>query len=232
MPNPDTIACIIPAYNEQSRIVDVVRAALDAELFDHITVVDDASTDYTVWALENTLLRPGPLRGIRLAYHAGKSRAVAHGMTLSPRCKFVCLLDADLIGLRPEDLHSLVRPVALGNATVSISRRGRGSGFWPNRLDILSGERVLPWWMLEAAQLHTQPPMGMEMAINDVIIGARAPVAVVQWPHVTNPTKWQKHGLLGGIAGEARMYRDLIKKGVWTLGKQTRMLNRLVVENG
>jgi glycosyltransferase involved in cell wall biosynthesis len=230
MPNPDTIACIIPAYNEQSRIVDVVRAALDAELFDHITVVDDGSTDSTVWALDRFIHCKRFM--IFQAGRVGKSRAVSYGFSIVPRCKFVCLLDADLIGLRPEDLHNLVHPVALGNATVSISRRGCGSGFWPNRLDVLSGERVLPWWMLEAAQLHTQPPMGMEMAINDVIIGARAPVAVVQWPHVTNPTKWQKHGLWGGIAGEARMYRDLIKKGVWTLGKQTRMLNRLVVENG
>jgi glycosyltransferase involved in cell wall biosynthesis len=228
---PDTIACIIPAYNEQSRIVDVVRAALAAELFDHITVVDDASMDYTVWALDN-FVDHSVLRLIPLSRHVGKSRAVAYALARLPRCKFVCLLDADLISLRPEDLHKLVHPVALGNATVSISRRGQGSGFWPNRLDILSGERVLPWWMLEAAQLHTQPPMGMEMATNDVIIGARAPVAVVQWPHVTNPTKWQKHGLWGGIVGEVQMYRDLIGKGVWTLGKQTRMLNRLVVENG
>jgi len=229
---PDTIACIIPAYNEQSRIVDVVRAALDSQIFAHITIVDDASTDATVWAMGNTLLKPSPLRVIEIPRHVGKSRAVAHAFLHTPRCKFICLLDADLIGLRPEDLGSLVHPVTLGNAAVSISRRGHGSGFWPNRLDVLTGERVLPWWMLEAAQLYDQPTMGMEMAINDVIIAAHAPVAVVQWPHVTNPAKWQKHGLLGGIVGEARMYRDLIKKGVWTLGRQIRMLNRLVVENG
>ena len=231
---PDTIACIIPAHNEQSRIVDVVRAALDSQIFDDITVVDDASTDATVWALSNTLQHPSAWRVdvIEIPHHIGKSRAVAHAFLHTPRCKFICLLDADLIGLRPEDLCNLVHPVTLGNAAVSISRRGHGSGFWPNRLDVLTGERVLPWWMVEAAQLHNQPPMGMEMAINDVIIAARAPLAVVQWPHVTNPTKWQKHGLLGGIAGEARMYRDLIKKGVWTLGRQSRMLNRLVVENG
>src|ERR1700733_1471621 len=120
---PDTIACIIPAHNEQDRIVQVVYTAIESGLFDRITVVDDASDDYTVFGLESLFIQ-SKITVLRRPYHVGKSRAVAYAFARLPRCKFVCLLDADLIGLRPEDLHNLVHPVVLGNASVSISRRG------------------------------------------------------------------------------------------------------------
>lgn len=223
-----TIACIIPAHNEQKTIEAVIHEALRSDMFDHITVVNDASTDYT--GLAARFYEDG--YGVHvesLPRRLGKSHAVAHGLRTTPRAKFVCLLDADLIGLEAKDIINLVKPVALGVADVSFSRRGKGSGLWPG-LDILTGERVMPWWMLEACRLETCSSMGMEMTINDAIITHGMKVAVVRWPGVANPTKREKYGWRVGWREELGMYRDLFKKGVWTLAKQTRRLNQQRVQ--
>lgn len=236
MPRPtpvsDYISCIIPTHNEQDRIVGVVHAALNSDLFDKVVVVDDASSDYTTWALD-TLFPHHRITILKLPTRIGKSRAVAHAFSTLPRSKFVCLLDGDLIGLTARHLEALADPVMEGWAVASISRRGKGSGLWPG-LDILSGERVLPWWVLDAARLDRCPPMGMEMAINDILIGNRAKIAVVKWEGVTNPTKREKYGFWVGMKEEAKMYRDLVVGpgpglGVWAMAKQTRRLNQQVV---
>ena len=72
------------------------------------------------------------------------------------------------------------------------------------------------------------------MAINDILIGNRARIAVVKWEGVMNPTKREKYGFWVGMKEEAKMYRDLVVGpgpglGVWAMARQTRRLNQQVV---
>jgi glycosyltransferase involved in cell wall biosynthesis len=232
--NLNTISCIIPAHNEQDRITRVLDAAVQSDLFASIVVIDDASWDYTAWAARDYLSKhkKTEARVINLLSRRGKCGAVAHGFSNLPKSRYICLLDADLMGLTPHDLIALVTPVLNGDAGASISRRRKGSGLWPG-LDILSGERVIPWWVLDAVKFQHCRAMGMEMAINDILISARSSIAVVHWPGVTNPTKRQKYGFWEGMKEEAGMYRDLMVGdggGLWAMARQCRRLNQQVVE--
>ena len=131
MPRPtpvsDYISCIIPTHNEQDRIVGVVHAALNSDLFDKVVVVDDASSDYTTWALDTLFMRHR-ITILKLPTRIGKSRAVAHAFSTLPRSKFVCLLDGDLIGLTARHLEALVDPVMEGRVDGLNQPAGEGVG--------------------------------------------------------------------------------------------------------
>ena len=70
------ISCIIPAWNEATRIGAVLSVALDHPMIDEVIVVDDASTDDTA-----SVVGAFPAaRLIRQPMNAGTTRAVATGV--------------------------------------------------------------------------------------------------------------------------------------------------------
>lgn len=81
---------IIPAYNEEENIVQVIRDIRQAVSSDcRIVVVDDASKDSTAQAA-----RAGGAEVIQHPYHIGNGAAIKTGLRRS-RCAVVVLMDAD-----------------------------------------------------------------------------------------------------------------------------------------
>src|SRR6266508_3328724 len=93
-------AAIIPAWNEESTVGAVIYAAQDAELVDEVIVVDNASTDGTADVAAD--------HGARVVHEpvAGKGQAMCAGVAATD-ADVVVFLDADLIGLRAEDVDRL-----------------------------------------------------------------------------------------------------------------------------
>lgn len=221
--NKMKIGCVIPAHNEETRIAAVLDAAVGSSLFSRIVVSDDGSEDGTAQSVQAF---PG-IELLRLP-RCGKSAAVARALPkLLWSIDTVCLLDADLEGLTPTDLEALVRPVRDREVDVSISSR-RSYGVFRMELDVLSGERVLPIGMLLGCHLELCPSMGMEVAINRAIIGARCSIRVVPWPGVRNPTKSTKRGLMAGIKEDLSMVKEVHRNGIGTLIRQRYQMGRLL----
>ncbi len=95
----DSVSIVIPAYNEQQRIVSSLKS-LSKFCEDHfeeyeILCVDDGSTDRT-WdqISRQTDSHPG-IKALSLPYNKGKGYAVKHGM-LKARGRFRFFTDADL----------------------------------------------------------------------------------------------------------------------------------------
>lgn len=220
------IACIIPAYNEASRIGGVLNPVVRSKNFSRVIVVDDGSTD-------STATIAGSYPGVELykmGENRGKSTAVGVAINyLNESVDFVCLLDADLIGLTIHNLDELVRPIHNGyDATLSL-RRSYGGLFRPD-LDIFTGERVVPLNLLKRGNLPFIGSMEMEMAINRELIMVNAKIIVVPWPNVTNPTKSTKYGWWDGVKKDYRMFQELRKfGGVRTVVRQRMALRRQVV---
>ena len=88
------------------------------------------------------------------------------------------LLDADLKGLREDDLTVLAAPVLEGRAAVSMSlRRNSLALFRWVGIDFVSGERVVGKSLLAETVLqdiHALPRFGIEVFMNKRIIAARA----------------------------------------------------------
>jgi glycosyltransferase involved in cell wall biosynthesis len=202
------ISCIVCAYNEGPRLGAVLAAAAAHPLLAELIVVDDGSLDDTAAVARG-------FTGVRLISHEanrGKSAAMATGVAAA-RHELVMLLDADLKGLRAEDIAALADPVLRGSADVSMSlRRNSLAIFRAVGLDFVSGERVLARALLrdvmqDAGRL---PRFGIEVFMNRRIIADGLAVAVARWPRVTQSRKTEKLGRWRGTLAEWRMVRDLV----------------------
>ena len=202
------ISCIVCAFDEGPRIGAVLAVAAAHPLLAEVIVVDDGSRDDTA-----EVVRRHP--GVRLISHErnqGKSRAMATGIAAA-RHDLLMLLDADLKGLRADDLHALAAPVLAGEAAVSLSlRRNSLALFRWVGIDFVSGERVVDKALLADVldDIHALPRFGIEVFMNKRIIAARMPIAIANWREVTQSRKTEKLGWWRGVRAEWRMVFDLI----------------------
>jgi glycosyltransferase involved in cell wall biosynthesis len=200
------ISCVICAYNEADRIQSILNAVLGHSVLSEIIVVNDGSTDAT----ESILREYKGIRIISYPKNKGKTFALAEGISAATG-ELVMLLDADLIGITPENISARASPVLSGEADVSMSMR-RNSLFWYRLIgiDFVSGERVLPRSLLVGASEAMQqlPRWGGEVFINEQIVKQRLRLSVVRWQNVYNVRKSAKVGFVRGMIEDTRMIYD------------------------
>lgn len=218
------VSCIIPAWNEQARIGAVLDAALGHPDLCEVIVVDDASDDQTA-----AVAAGRGARVLRQPRNGGKSAAVARGLAAA-RGDLILLLDADLIGLRPEHLTRLIAPVREGRADASLSLRANAPLAWRViGLDYISGERVMPRALLTSRleQIGALRGFGLEVFFNRIWIAQALRLAVVRLP-LRSPRKAEKQGMLRGWANDLGMIRDIVTTiGAVEIMTQIRSLHRL-----
>lgn len=121
------VAVVVPCYNEELKVGNVIRSM--PELVDRIYVVDDASKDGSVEAARKastefgkdvTIIRHEKNAGVGAAICAGYKRAYADNFDL------VAVMAGDG-QMDPDDLESLLEPVALGHADYAKGNRFKAS---------------------------------------------------------------------------------------------------------
>ena len=148
------VSLVVPAYNEESRLLETLRAAADAlprlALEAEIIVVDDGSVDATS-AVAKAFSSTVPLRLLRLRENRGKGFAISHGIAAA-RHPLVVFTDADC----PYDLGALAPmldavgsgelDLAIGSRDLPGSATDRGYGW----LRLLSGKclSALTWFAI------------------------------------------------------------------------------------
>ncbi len=116
-----SLSVIIPAFNEQktiSQVVDAV-AALPVDL--EIVAVNDCSTDGTANALAESQKKHGNLRVIHHEVNGGKTAAVRTGIAAS-KGQVLIIQDGDL-EQDPRDIPSIIQPVLDGKAEACFGSR-------------------------------------------------------------------------------------------------------------
>jgi glycosyltransferase involved in cell wall biosynthesis len=200
------ISCIVCAYNEADRIRHILDAVYRHPMLYEIIVVNDGSTDDTAAMLANY----PDIRVLSYSPNRGKTYAMNQGVAAAGG-DYLMFLDADLAGVTPADVEALARPVANGWTDVSISLRANSLLIYRLLgLDFVSGERVIPAWLVADALTAMQqlPRWGGEAFINDRICREKLSIAVVKWPAVYNIRKYQKVGFWRGIFAELAMVGD------------------------
>ncbi|HVF85239.1 MAG TPA: glycosyltransferase, partial [Abditibacteriaceae bacterium] len=122
-------AAVIPAFNEAGRITSVLKVIAQAPLVDEIIVVTDGCDDSTadeargfmarlargeVQRKDKTVCRT-QMRVFELEENIGKGGAMTYG-ALRTQADVLLFLDADLIGLLPEQVDALLEPAVRTNA--------------------------------------------------------------------------------------------------------------------
>jgi len=122
---PPLVSLVVPAYNEERTIGELLRRAAACPLRTEIVVVDDGSTDATAAVLAAMDGEIPRLTAIRHERNRGKGAAVRSGIALTTG-DVVVIQDADL-EYDPADLPRLVEPLVRGVADVVYGTRLRGS---------------------------------------------------------------------------------------------------------
>jgi hypothetical protein len=203
------ISCIVCAYNEADRIRHILDAVYRHPMLYEIIVVNDGSTDDTAAMLANY----PEIRVLSYSPNRGKTYAMNQGVAAAGG-DFLMFLDADLAGVTPADVTALARPVANGWTDVSISLRANSLLLYQVLgLDFVSGERVIPAWLVADAMTAMQklPRWGGEAFINERICREKLSIAVVKWPAVYNIRKHQKVGYWRGVLAELAMVGDAFR---------------------
>lgn len=114
-----SVAVVVPAHNEE-RLVGATVAEIPP-FVDRILIVDDGSTDATSERAADAdarveVIRHEVNRGVGAAIVTGYKRAIEHEVDVT------CVMAADG-QMAPEDLETLVRPVALGEVDYAKANR-------------------------------------------------------------------------------------------------------------
>lgn len=137
------LAVVMPVYNEQATVAEVIRTVLAQRPVQELVVVNDASTDGTREVLER--LADGEPR-LRLVHHPvnqGKGAALRTGFA-HVTAPIVIIQDADL-EYDPAEYHHLLAPILADKADVVFGSRFLGSG----------AHRVLYFWHAVANKILT-----------------------------------------------------------------------------
>ena len=110
-----TVTAIVPAFNEEKRIRNVLAFLAQSSLLAEVICVDDGSTDGT-----NEIIRTIPgVTCISLPINQGKANAIVEGI-LAAKSDCILFIDADLKGLTDKTLYTLIEPLASGIYDVSV----------------------------------------------------------------------------------------------------------------
>ncbi len=198
---------VIPAYNEEQTLAEVIRAAKAVPEVSEVIVVSDGSTDATA-----AVAREHGAICIELHQNVGKGGAMKVGIDRADADVFV-FLDADLIGVTPVHIQAMIHPVLRGDAAVAIAQLEGGrvatdlaSVVAPN----LSGQRAVTRAILQGMSGMETTRFGVEIAMKRYI--KRNHIAVVRVPmDISHRTKEEKLGLLRGFLARLKEYWEIVK---------------------
>ena len=135
------LSVVMPCFNEQDTIDEIVSAVLANPYVGELVIVDDASTDDTAKLLD--ALDDPRVRVITHEVNQGKGAALRHGFAAATM-PYVVVQDADL-EYSPDDYPKLLQPLLDGDADVVYGSRFQGG----------DAHRVLYFWHTMGNRLLT-----------------------------------------------------------------------------
>jgi len=120
-----TLSLIIPAYNEEKTVGEVVAIALKTTDVSEVICINDGSTDKTLKILKAFGKK---IDLINFDKNRGKGAALAAGIKTS-KGEFVIFIDADLIGLKSYHIQQMYKKMLSGEYDMLLGIRDY-STFW------------------------------------------------------------------------------------------------------
>lgn len=201
------IAAVVPAYNEENTIAEVVKALVDSPSIDEVIVVSDGSEDGTASIAANM----GAVV-VNLLENRGKGGAMLVGLKQTD-ADYILFLDADLIGLKQVHIDSLLAPILNGRAevTLGVFKKGRVSTDLAQKFaPYLSGQRVIKTSLLQQIQDLDIARFGVEVALTRFAENNDINYETVELRDLSHVMKEEKLGFWKGLGARLKMYREII----------------------
>lgn len=204
-PQPTTrVAAIVPAFNEQETLAEVLSVLKSTSHVDEVLVVSDGSTDDTV-----DIARSLGVKTLHLATNYGKALAMSIGVAHT-QAEIVLFVDGDILNLSEYLLDQLIEPVVEGNAEMVIGVRHRGwllDLFHRNFGPLLSGLRCLRREIFDAVPEEYLKGYTVETALNWTCgrLGLRSETVVFH--NLRHVVKEKKRGFSIGLKARYEMFK-------------------------
>jgi glycosyltransferase involved in cell wall biosynthesis len=215
-----TVGAIVPAYNEARRIGKVLEVLGEVKSISEIWVVDDGSKDHTSEVVQKASEKDPRINLIRQPRNLGKGQAIYKAKACT-QAACLLMLDADLIGLKPEHVEALISPVIRGEAdmTMGIFRGGRWFTDLSHTLTPwLTGQRCFRSDLIRLASTRAASGYGLETALTVCAHERGWRCRYVPWVGVTHPPSELHRGWLAGPANRLKMYAHILRALLLLLG--------------
>jgi len=202
------VAAIIPAYNEEKGIADVLKAVTGASLPNEVIVVSDGSTDKTV-----EVAKTFPVNVIEQVPNQGKAAAMLKGVE-NTDAEILVFVDADLVGLTPELVDSLIRPIIEDQAevTMGLFQDGKFSTDLAQMIfPFLTGQRAMKRSVWEGARVKKNSQYGVEVYLTKYMAKQNLRAENILLKGCTQLFKEQKGQAFEGFGRRLKMTFDIVK---------------------
>ena len=182
------VSCIIPFWNEATRIKKVLTALKDVSLIQEILLIDDGSTDGGIQSEEERI------QLFRFEQNQGKSAAMRFGFWKASG-DIILFLDADLKGITAAHIEALLLPIIRQECRFTMALREHFLFF-----DVVSGERAMlrkDWEIFFKKESFSRN--AMEIGMNRHLLLKDISMQVVLWEEVRQVYKSSKIGFIKGM---------------------------------
>lgn len=201
------VTSLIPAYNEENTIGDIINTVKEYQYINDILVINDGSSDSTAF-----VAKKAGARVINMGKNRGKGAALKRGID-EIESEIIVMLDGDLIGLKKYHLDNLLFPLFDDETdmTVGVFTTGRGltdlaQFISPN----LSGQRAVKTKIIKDIKNLENAGYGVEIALNKHV-KRKGSLKFVDLPELTHIMKEEKRGFVKGVLARGKMYWDIVK---------------------
>lgn len=222
-------SCIIPLYNEEQRIFDVLSAVAKVKEISEIICVDDGSTDNSASVIKKNF---PTFKLIQHKVNRGKTAAIYTGMKLAKN-DCVVLLDSDLVGLNDIEISKAIASfeqnqldcLLLNTAPMNCTDKMLRIIF--RFLLLAAGNRIVyKQDILDLLSSGSHKSYHLEIAQNKYLMDHDKKVAYFD-VSAKDVSKIDKIGLIKGWKDELEMWHQIITyAGFWFFVKQSLFFSR------
>ncbi len=152
-----TVDAIVPAYNEEESVAQVINVIKELDYINNVIVVNDGSSDNT----EAIAIDAGA-KVITHQTNKGKGAAIKTGVNVSD-ADVVAFIDGDIKNLSSKKVDCFIRPILEGNADITKTKFARESG----RVTELTAKPLLKFFFPEVD--YEQPLSGQFAAKRSIL---------------------------------------------------------------
>jgi glycosyltransferase involved in cell wall biosynthesis len=205
-------SCIIPFYNEENRIISVLRELLKVEEFDEFILVNDWSTDNGGEIVKNFIKGIKKTKYIAYDQNHWKSYAVKQWLD-RVKSNYVFFFDADLQWVKREEVQKVIKSL-YEHPEVDVWILRRIYTKWYVRVFmvdlLLSGQRMLKTNDAKRIFEWEMSWYQMEIAINTYMYYWKK--YWVRYPFTAENTfKKEKYWFIKWLKREIRMYQNIFR---------------------